>query len=92
MAANIVTAANGQTPSKAYKGSTEMIIVTNGKVCIMVTVQTLLSTLLTANFLLQGGGVAYVDILWGLMFGNWFSRFAKSKDLLIGLSKNVMGY
>jgi len=39
----------------------------------------------------KGGGVAYFDVLWGLMFGNWFARFVKSKDLLVPMFRKSLG-
>ncbi|PPR01331.1 hypothetical protein CVT24_006333 [Panaeolus cyanescens] len=38
------------------------------------------------------GGVAYLGILWGLTFGNWFVRMAKSKDLFITMTRKNLGY
>jgi len=39
----------------------------------------------------QNGGVAYFGLLWGLLFGNWFARMLKSKDLLISMGNKAMG-
>jgi NADH dehydrogenase FAD-containing subunit len=39
----------------------------------------------------KGGGVAYFDVLWGLMFGNWLARFVKSKDLLVPMFRKSLG-
>lgn len=39
-----------------------------------------------------GGGAAYMDILWGLCFGNWVTRLLKSADLFITKNMQSMGY
>ncbi|KAJ7932774.1 FAD/NAD-P-binding domain-containing protein [Mycena leptocephala] len=66
---NIIAYLSGGT-LKPYKGSTELIIVTNGK----------------------GGGKAYLGFLWGITLGAWFARMAKSKTLLVPISRGKMGY
>ncbi|KAH8818831.1 hypothetical protein DL96DRAFT_1622092 [Flagelloscypha sp. PMI_526] len=38
------------------------------------------------------GGVTYLGILWGLVFGSWFTRLVKSGNLLIPLFNTEMGY
>ncbi|KZV94359.1 FAD/NAD(P)-binding domain-containing protein [Exidia glandulosa HHB12029] len=38
------------------------------------------------------GGTGYFAVLWGIIVGDWFSRFVKSKDLLIGKALKVWGY
>ncbi|KAF8648461.1 hypothetical protein AX16_006264 [Volvariella volvacea WC 439] len=37
-------------------------------------------------------GMAYLDILWGLSFGNWVTSLIKSKGLLIGFTRSGLGY
>jgi len=39
----------------------------------------------------KNGGVSFVNILWGLVFGNWFSRLIKSKSLLVSMGRGAMG-
>ncbi|KAF8891929.1 FAD/NAD-P-binding domain-containing protein [Gymnopilus junonius] len=39
-----------------------------------------------------GGGATYMGILWGLHFGNWFTRFLKAKDLFITKTRQGLGY
>ncbi|KZV96818.1 FAD/NAD(P)-binding domain-containing protein [Exidia glandulosa HHB12029] len=38
------------------------------------------------------GGTGYFGILWGIIVGDWFSRFVKSKDLVIGSVRKTWGY
>jgi len=40
----------------------------------------------------KGGGVSYLDFLWGLMFGDWFARMIKSKNMLVPMFKGEQGY
>lgn len=40
----------------------------------------------------QEGGAAYLDILWGLSFGNWVTKMLKSQDLFVSRSVREMGY
>ncbi|TFK56637.1 FAD/NAD-P-binding domain-containing protein [Heliocybe sulcata] len=66
--ANVLAYLEGQPQKKVYKGSPELIVVTNGK----------------------NGGFAYVGLLWGLTFGDWFARMLKSKDLMVpGIRKSL---
>ncbi|KAL4267990.1 FAD/NAD(P)-binding domain-containing protein [Pleurotus pulmonarius] len=69
LTANILASISNK-PLKAYKGSTEMILITNGK----------------------GGGIAYFGVLWGLVFGDWFARMLKSKDLMVPIARKAAGY
>ena len=39
----------------------------------------------------QDGGVAYLDILWGLQFGNFITRHIKSKHLFIDMFTKNLG-
>ncbi|KAF7339304.1 FAD/NAD(P)-binding domain-containing protein [Mycena sanguinolenta] len=66
---NIVAHLSGK-PLKPYKGSSEMIVVTNGK----------------------NGGKAFMGILWGLTFGDWFARMVKSKTLMVSMTRSGMGH
>ncbi|KAJ7070851.1 FAD/NAD(P)-binding domain-containing protein [Mycena amicta] len=70
VAANIISLLSGSSALKPYKGSTEIILVTNGK----------------------GGGRAYLGFLWGIVLGDWFARMAKSKTLLVPMTRGGMGY
>lgn len=54
---------------QVYKGSVELIVLTNG-----------------AN-----GGAGYFGLLWGIVLGNWFAKMAKSKGLMIDMSRKGMG-
>ncbi|KAF7436511.1 hypothetical protein PC9H_003344 [Pleurotus ostreatus] len=65
-----ILASISNKPLKPYKGSTELILITNGK----------------------GGGVAYLGVLWGLVFGDWFARMLKSKDLMVPMARKAAGY
>ncbi|KAK7064071.1 FAD/NAD(P)-binding domain-containing protein [Favolaschia claudopus] len=68
VAGNIIATVSGKG-LKPYKGSPEMIIVTNGK----------------------NGGKAYMGILWGLTFGDWFARMIKSKTLMVPMARSGLG-
>ncbi|KAJ2917714.1 hypothetical protein MD484_g2705, partial [Candolleomyces efflorescens] len=39
----------------------------------------------------RGGGVSYFGVLWGLVFGDWFSRLIKSKGLVIEMARGNLG-
>ncbi|KAF8167610.1 FAD/NAD(P)-binding domain-containing protein [Crassisporium funariophilum] len=68
VAANVVAQLNGGA-LKAYKGTTEMIVITLGR----------------------NGGAGFMNILWGIVLGDWFARLAKSKTLLIGQLRATVG-
>jgi len=70
VAANVLSVLEDKEPKSVYKGSIEMIVVTNGK----------------------KGGVSYFGVLWGLLFGAWFTSFVKSKGLLVSMARSSMGY
>jgi len=40
----------------------------------------------------RGGGVTYIDALWGILLGDWFARMVKSKTLLVPMFKGEQGY
>ncbi|KAK7014742.1 hypothetical protein VNI00_019294 [Paramarasmius palmivorus] len=67
---NIKSLISGKPAAVEYKGSTEMILVTNGK----------------------NSGLAYADVLWGLVFGPWLSSLLKSKTLMVSLLRSYVGY
>ncbi|KAG6909524.1 hypothetical protein DXG01_017081 [Tephrocybe rancida] len=69
-----------KVPLKPYKGSTEMIVITNGKASPSLP------------DLEKDSGLAYFDVLWGISLGAWFARLAKSKSLLVPLFKADQGY
>jgi len=70
VAANVKSYIQDKPLASKYKGTFELIVVTNG-----------------AN-----GGAAYIDQLWGLCFGNGFSKMIKSKDLFITPTNKALGY
>ncbi|KAK7064070.1 FAD/NAD(P)-binding domain-containing protein [Favolaschia claudopus] len=37
------------------------------------------------------GGMAYIGILWGIIFGDWFTRLIKSKSLLVPMTRSSLG-
>ncbi|EFI27389.1 hypothetical protein CC1G_14860 [Coprinopsis cinerea okayama7 len=39
----------------------------------------------------RGGGSAYFDFLWGLIFGDWFAWLLKSRGLLIEMTRSQYG-
>lgn len=75
---------------KKYSTGPEMIIVTNGKVCLTHGLSFLPRF---ADFLIgaKGGGLAYMDLLWGITLGPWFARMIKSKTLLIPMLRKDSG-
>jgi len=40
--------------------------------------------------LVQYGGIAYIDILWGIVLGNWLVSLIKSRGLLVGMLKSML--
>ena len=46
---------------------------------------------LTVTLTSQSGGATYLGLLWGLTFGNYFTRVIKSKDLMVGLVRKSLG-
>ncbi|KAG6840624.1 hypothetical protein C0991_005476 [Blastosporella zonata] len=80
VAANIQALLNNKS-LKPYKGSMEMIVITNGKAS---------PTLFRQNR--NNSGLAYFDVLWGITLGAWFSSMVKSKGLLVPLFKGEQGY
>ncbi|KAJ2932783.1 hypothetical protein H1R20_g4313, partial [Candolleomyces eurysporus] len=40
----------------------------------------------------RSGGVTYMGFLWGIVFGDWFSRLIKSKGLVIEMSRGNLGF
>uniref|UniRef100_A0A0W0FF03 FAD/NAD(P)-binding domain-containing protein n=1 Tax=Moniliophthora roreri TaxID=221103 RepID=A0A0W0FF03_MONRR len=71
---NITSYLSGKTITNKYKGSTELIIITNGKASELDS-----RFDATTDASLQNGGLMYVDALWGLTFGPWVST--QSEDL-----------
>jgi len=39
----------------------------------------------------RNGGATYLGLLWGLSFGDYFTRLVKSKDLMVGLVRKSIG-
>ncbi|KAF8882154.1 hypothetical protein CPB84DRAFT_1734913 [Gymnopilus junonius] len=39
----------------------------------------------------KNGGATYLGLLWGLRFGNYFTRMIKSKDLMVGFVRKSIG-
>jgi len=37
------------------------------------------------------GGAGYVDLLWGIVLGDWFARMVKAKDLFVAKSRSDRG-
>lgn len=87
--ANILSEIAGQTPTKQYKGSYELVVVTNGKVRCFYYFLKCASAGSDAN--IQDGGIAYFGVLWGIMLGNWFVKMVKSKGLLIPMARSSAG-
>ncbi|THH17742.1 hypothetical protein EW146_g3131 [Bondarzewia mesenterica] len=40
----------------------------------------------------KDGGVTYVEYLWGIILGNWFTRRRQSKELFVSWGRRRMGY
>lgn len=86
VSANVLSYVRGQPLNKKYKGSYEMIIITNGKVSTIPLCWGVL--LLTCH---QYDGISYLGVLWGLVFGGWFSSLFKAKELLVSATRGAMG-
>ncbi|KAK7031270.1 hypothetical protein VNI00_013521 [Paramarasmius palmivorus] len=69
VAKNIISYATGKPVKKLYKGSTEFIMVTNGK----------------------ESGLAYVDVLWGLMLGPWLNCDVQVKESRFAIPSSPSG-
>lgn len=67
---NIFAALGGQELKTEYKGSTELVFLTNGKHL----------------------GTTFIGSLWGLQFGNFFTKKIKSDNLLIPTRRKALGY
>jgi len=78
----------GSSALKEYAGSTEMIIVTNGKVMHTLIFYHIRKTLTT----LQYSGFGYIGLLWGISVGTWLARAIKSKGLMVGMMRGSVGY
>jgi apoptosis-inducing factor 2 len=79
-----------QQALQEYKGSTEMILLTNGKVRFH-------SSKFVGMWLFicqcsQNGGLGYFDILWGIIIGNWLAWLLKSRNLLVPRARSKAGY
>lgn len=36
--------------------------------------------------------MGYFQVLWGIVLGDWFARFAKSKTLMVSQMREALGY
>ncbi|KAF9244917.1 hypothetical protein BU15DRAFT_85760 [Melanogaster broomeanus] len=70
VAANVMSLLGGKEASKVYQGSTEMIVITNGR----------------------NGGMAYFAFFGGFTLGDWFARYFRSRELLVGTFRSAWGY
>ncbi|KAH9477120.1 Apoptosis-inducing factor-like protein B [Psilocybe cubensis] len=39
----------------------------------------------------KNGGVAFFDVLWGIVLGDWFCRLVKSRSLMVNRLKSLIG-
>lgn len=88
VANNVLTLVGLESKFKEYKGSIELIALTNGKVCssrFLFSIEGLL------NYFYQNGGSSYFGILWGIILGNWFTWLIKSKSLMVDMTKKNLG-
>ena len=46
---------------------------------------------LVADLVLQEGGGAYFNVLWGITLGAWFARMLKSRTLLVPMARGNLG-
>ncbi|CAA7268504.1 unnamed protein product [Cyclocybe aegerita] len=67
--ANVMRVLEGKAANRVYKGSTEMLVITNG----------------------QHGGATYLGLCYGFTFGDFLTRLAKSKDVLVGKTRAKIG-
>lgn len=72
-----------------YKGSYELIVLTNGKVRPH---STLGERSRHSNAFQQTRGSSYFGVLWGIILGNWLSAKIKSNDVLIEMTRKMLGF
>ncbi|KAG6899186.1 hypothetical protein C0993_012555 [Termitomyces sp. T159_Od127] len=89
VASNIQAFLN-ETSMKPYKGASEMIVITNGKVGF--SVRFFAWQEINIDIPLQNSGLGYFGILWGITLGGWFARLVKSQSLLVPMFKGEQGY
>ena len=90
VAANVVSFVQGNPPKKAYKGSTEMILIPLGKVRQHVAGCVGERPLLTAAWFQRRGG-RYIGMAWGIVVGDFMARTVKGKDLLTAMTRKARG-
>ena len=86
-AANVVAYLSGSAKLKEYKGSIEIIVVTNGKGGGRAYMGFLWGITLGKSE--NRDEFAFSDIL---AVGAWFARMIKSKTLLVPMTRGSMGY
>jgi len=45
-----------------------------------------------ADSLCKGGGAGYLPLQGGIVLGDWYARFVKSRSLLLEVAQDRMGY
>lgn len=88
--ANLLSFLNGQPQLKKYKSMPEMIIIPVGKV-IVERVLYIVKRLANSRTL-QQYGAGYLDLLWGIVIGNWITKLLKGKGLLVSMSRSNLGH
>lgn len=83
---NVVSFLEGQPLRKEYRGVPEMIIIPLGKVSAMRVFG-----LCWADACVQTGGSGYIDILWGIMVGDWVSASVVGKDMFVERARRDRG-
>lgn len=84
---NVLSYVEGEALKQQYKPGREIIVISNGRVSFFGV--NLLTTHQLVSF--QHGGAAYLGVLWGMTFGDFFAKTVKSKDLMVGLVRRTLG-
>lgn len=96
IAANVLDYLNSKAPSKQYKGSRELIVVTNGRVRLHLSFvfrKAYLDVDFIVPSLIQNGGIGSFTLFfgWRLVLGAWFARLIKSRTLMIDIVRKRWG-
>lgn len=87
--ANVMNYLEGRLPKREYTKSTEIMLISIGRVCGTTSSNTRRET--DAVCILQTDGASYLGCLWGLTFGGFLTRYIKSNDLLVGYNRRNIG-
>ncbi|TFK24562.1 FAD/NAD(P)-binding domain-containing protein [Coprinopsis marcescibilis] len=77
-----------KTPAHAAVAAPNVIAVATGAAATGVYKGSMEAIIITVG---RSGGVTYMGLLWGLTFGDWFTRLIKSKGLFIDMTRSQLG-